>query len=190
VESRAQVTQLLQQLHSGDRLVEEQLTALIWQELHCLAERHMRSENPNHTLQATALVNEAYIKLVNMDVDWQNRSHFFALAANQMRRILVDHARLKAAQKRGNPNNRVTFDEGQFANTYHFDDLIYIDQLLTQLHTLDSRAAEILELRLFSGLTLEDIAQLKQLSLSTVERELRTARAWLQNQISKYHGCK
>ncbi len=178
-----QVTRLLSELRQGSRSALEQLTPLVVNELHRLAKHYMRGEAEGHTLQATALVNEAYMKLVNMELDWQSRAHFFAVAATQMRRILVDHARSKLAEKRGGKILRVTLEENLNANAESNHDLIFIDELLSQLNEFDARAARLFELRLFAGLSNNEIAAVEDISMSSVEREIRVAKAWLLNEL-------
>jgi RNA polymerase sigma factor (TIGR02999 family) len=177
------VTHLLGEMRSGNSEAIEELTPLIVKELHRLAKHYMRGEAEGHTLQATALVNEAYMKLVNMELDWQSRAHFFAVAATQMRRILVDHARFKLAEKRGGKILQVTLEENLNANAESNHDLIYIDELLSQLNEFDARAARLFELRLFAGLSNNEIAAVEDISISSVEREIRVAKAWLLNEL-------
>ncbi len=179
------VTQLLSQLSSGNRAVLPQLTPIIVDELHRMARQYMTRERTDHTLQATALVNEAWIKLADMDVRWQNRVHFFAIAARQMRHILVDHARAKSAEKRGGSLHRVDLDEALEITADSITDLIYLDHLLTELEQFDQRASRMFEMRLFSGLSNTDIAEAEQVSIATVEREIRSARAWIQSELGK-----
>jgi len=178
------LTHLLSRLSNGDVSVLNTITPIILDELHKLASYYMKSENAGHTLQATALVNEAYLKLVKMDVSWKDRVHFYSIAAKQMRHILVDHARSKAASKRGGQFVRVGLDEALEVTADNITDLVYLDQLLNELEQFDERASRIFELRLFSGLSNPDIADLEKLSIATVEREIRVARAWIQNELS------
>ncbi len=177
------VTKLLGDLSRGKDGALQLLTPIIIDELHRLARHYMQNESPNHTLQATALVNEAYMKLIKMDVSWSDRVHFFAVAATQMRRILVDHARSKLTTKRGGEFQRVTLDEGYSYSTENNSELIYIDELLTKLSQFDEKSARMFELRLFAGLSNEEIAEVEKVSISTIERELRTAKAWLLNEL-------
>lgn len=178
------LTQLLSKLSAGDSSVLNSITPIILDELHKLASFYMKRENAGHTLQATALVNEAYLKLVNMNVDWKDRGHFFSIAAKQMRHILVDHARAKAATKRGGEFIRVDLDDALEITSDNITDLIYLDRLLSELEQFDERSAKIFELRLFSGLSNTDIAELESLSVATVEREIRVAKAWIQNELT------
>ncbi|MEP1448230.1 MAG: ECF-type sigma factor [Paraglaciecola sp.] len=164
-----------------------EIQSLVLEELHRIASRFMRGEQQGHTLQATALVNEAYLKLANKTMHVVDKKHFTAIAAQQMRRILVDHAREKNAAKRGGNQVKVTLVD------HHGDinalcghnqlELIYIDELLNQLATFDSRASQIFELKLFSMLSHPDIAELLQLSLATIERDIQAAKAWFKVQL-------
>lgn len=181
--STENVTQYLSDLRSGDSKAGKKLTPIIIEELHRLAKYHMRQESLGHTLQATALVNEAYLKLVEMNVDWKSRAHFFAIAAKQMRRILIDHARKKLANKRGGEFQQVTFDESLSFNQDNNEQLIEIDRMLLKLQNLDQKAARFFELRLFGGLSNQEIAEVENVSLSSVEREIRISKAWLLNEL-------
>jgi len=201
------VTQLLAKWRGGNEAALGELTALIYQELRALAQRHLRRERPNHTIQRTALVHEAFVRLINQQsVDWQSRAHFFALASNLMRRILVDHARARLAEKRGGGAAVVSLDEivsppdAEDSATsgsvhgpepQHFDgetddDVAAIDAALTRLASLDERQARIVEMRYFGGLTIEETAQLLGISDATVKREWTLARAWLRRELA--HG--
>ncbi|GAB5379379.1 MAG: sigma-70 family RNA polymerase sigma factor [Aliiglaciecola sp.] len=180
----ADVTQLLNHIGDDKNAVSKAIAPIVFSELHRLAKRYMQNEKAGHTLQATCLVNEAFINLVDKDVSWQNRDHFFAIAAKQMRRILVDHARQKMTQKRGDNAVSSTYTESLFAqNVDPSEELVLIDQLLDRLAKKDQQNAEIFELKYFAGLTLSEIALLKGLSLSTVEREMRFSKAWLAKQL-------
>jgi RNA polymerase sigma factor (TIGR02999 family) len=151
-------------------------------ELHRMASCYMHRENAGHTLQATALVNEAYLKLASHPLVVNDKQHFLALAAKQMRHVLVDHAREKSAQKRGGELLMVTLNESAGVAANQVNELIYLDELLQQLTQFDPRGAHIFELKLFSALTNPEIAELLQLSLTTVERDLKAAKAWLKTQ--------
>jgi RNA polymerase sigma factor (TIGR02999 family) len=197
------VTQLLSQWRNGNEQALGQLTGLVYQELRNLAQRHLRKERPNHTIQRTALVHEAFVRLVNQQsVDWQSRAHFFALASNLMRRILVDHARARLASKRGGGAVAVSLDDlmapldaettgsPQMPEPQHFDgetddDVAAIDEALTRLSGLDDRQARIVEMRYFGGLTIEETAQALDISDATVKREWTLARAWLKRELSR-----
>lgn len=179
------LTQLLVKLSEGDQSVLPKITPVILAELQRLARREMSKENSAHTLQATALVNETYMKLVNMDLEWQNRGHFYLVAARQMRRILVDHARHKSALKRAGNQQRLDIDDTVVVTDGNITELLYVDQLLKQLEEFDNRAARLFEMRLFSGLSNSEIADLENLSLATVERDLRAAKAWMKTEMGR-----
>ncbi len=173
------VTQLLDEWHQGNKQALDKLTPVVHEELHRLAVQFMQKETDNHTLQATALVNEAFIKLAGIDIKWQDKVHFISMAARIMRNILVDHAKSKNAHKRQTNKNSIEFNDEIYANNSSLEELITIDELLDKLCIFDERASKIVELTLFGGLTQPEISELLQLSISTVERELRIARAWI-----------
>jgi RNA polymerase sigma factor (TIGR02999 family) len=178
-----EVTRLLSELRAGHDEALEQLIPLIYAELHDIAVRQMRVERADHTLQPTALVNEAFLRLVDQrTVTWQNRAHFLGVAAQAMRRILVDHARRRRAQKRGSGGERVTLDEDLLSNGNELD-LVLVDDALTTLATLDSRQARIVELRFFAGLSVEETAEVLEISPATVKRDWQFAKAWLKTQL-------
>ncbi len=198
------VTQLLGEWRSGNEAALGELTALLYQELRALAQRHLMRERPNHTIQRTALVNEAFVRLVNQQsVDWNNRAHFFALASSLMRRVLVDHARARLASKRGGGAQVLSLDEicaprdadddhhvASVAEPEHLDsetddDITSIDAALQKLAALDPRQARIVEMRYFGGLTIEETAQAAGISEATVKREWTLARAWLRRELAK-----
>lgn len=182
----AEVTQLLRAWGRGDRVALDRLVPLVAAELHVLAHRYMRREHAGHTLQTTALVNEAYLRLIGADqVDWQDRAHFFAITANLMRRILVDHARARGRQKRGGRTVHVTLDEGQLPSPAPDTDVVALDEALEALATFDPPAARIVELRYFGGLTVEETALVVGVSPRTVRREWAAARAWLLGQMTR-----
>jgi RNA polymerase sigma factor (TIGR02999 family) len=179
------VTQLLSDLQNGRTGAAEDLLPLVYQELRRIAGSYMRRERSDHTLQATALVHEAYLQLVDQTrVDWKNRAHFFGVAAQLMRRILVEHARAHHAQKRGGNAAKLSLDEV----INHFPGreitLVALDDSLKELERLDERQSRIVELRFFGGLTTEEVAEVLSISTATVEREWRSARAWLYSQLS------
>ena len=177
------VTQLLGAWRSGDENALEQLTPLVYNELRRLAGRYMQSERPGHTLQATAVVNEAFMRMVDMDVPWQNRAHFFAIAARLMRRILVDYAKAHRREKRGGKFTDLTLDEGLVVAGTPDPDLVNLDEALRNLEAVDERKAQVVELHYFGGLTYDEIAEALELSPATVHRDLRMAKAWLQNEL-------
>ncbi len=185
--SRNEVTQLLSELQSGRREAENQLLPLVYNELRRVAAGYMRRERVGHTLQATALVHEAYLQLVDQTrVTWQNRAHFFGVAAQLMRRILVDHARSHNAQKRGGAAQKLSLDEAAGLMGGRDVTLEALDDALSDLAKADPRQSRIVELRFFGGLTVEETAEVLSLSPATVEREWRMARAWLHSQL--YRG--
>jgi RNA polymerase sigma-70 factor, ECF subfamily len=185
-QSQAAVTQLLMEASHGNRQALDQLTPLVYQELRRIAGQRMRQERPGSTLQPTALVHEAYLALINQrEATWQNRSHFFAIAAQEMRRILLMHARAKRAQKRGAGRNQVTLDEALVFAESHAEDLIAIDDCLERLSALDPQQARIVELKFFAGLTVEETAEVLGVGTATVKRDWAMARAWLLTQLAK-----
>jgi RNA polymerase sigma-70 factor (ECF subfamily) len=156
----------------------------VYEELRHQAARYLRRERPGHTLQTTALINEAYLRLIDAkDIHWQSRAHFFAIAANLMRRVLVDHARRRDADKRGGANLRLTLDESIAVANEVDVDLLAIDQALDRLATIDPQQARVVELRFFSGLTVEETAAALGVSPKTVKRDWSVARAWLRREI-------
>src|SRR5690606_29494710 len=174
---------------SGDSRALERLTPLIYEELRNRARKYMRQERPGHTLQATAVVHEAFVKLVEMDIPWQDRAHFFAVAARQMRRILVDHAKMRFREKRGGNTTTTT---GSVEEMQGLDmgpptagdiDVIEIDEALERLAGSNARLAELVELHYFGGLTYQELSETLKISEATVDRELRLAKAWILSQI-------
>lgn len=177
-------TQLLLAWGAGDREALDQMLPLVYDELHRVAARYLSRERPDHTLQPTALVHEAYIRLCNQkDVDWRNRAQFLGLAAGMMRRILVNHARDRAAAKRGGPREQVSLSLVDAPSGGHDVELIALEGALARLATLDPRKARVVELRFFGGLTMEEIAEVLEVSRPTVERDWSFARAWLYDAI-------
>lgn len=178
------ITQLLRDWVDGDQRSLEALTPLVYEQLRRIAARAFAGERAGHTLQATALVHEAYARLVDADVDWQGRSHFFALAARTMRRILVDHASARAAAKRGGGRISVTLHDGMVVAAGADDDMLALHEALGALAELDARKAGILELHYFGGLTYEEMGSVLGLSTSTLDREMRFAKAWLRSRLA------
>jgi RNA polymerase sigma-70 factor, ECF subfamily len=179
------VTALLQAWGQGDQQALERLTPLVYDELHRRARRYLAREPAGHTLQATALVNEAYLRLVDAEgVRWQDRAHFFALSAQMMRRILVDAARVRRAEKRGGQEIRVTLDDGVGA-LHRDDDLVRLDEALAALADLDGRKARVIELRFFGGLSVEETAEVLHLSPQSVLRDWSLAKAWLAREMKR-----
>jgi RNA polymerase sigma factor (TIGR02999 family) len=179
------VTRLLVEWQNGDQKALDSLIPLVYQELRAIAGRYLSRESPGHTLQSTALVHEAYFKLIGQRrVRWQNRAHFFGIAAQMMRRILIDHARYQAREKRGGPAAKLSLDEAMAATVTQVDvDLLALDDALTALAQIDPRGARIIELRFFSGLSLEETAEVVGVSAGTVKRDWSAARAWLYREM-------
>uniref|UniRef100_Q01P44 RNA polymerase, sigma-24 subunit, ECF subfamily n=1 Tax=Solibacter usitatus (strain Ellin6076) TaxID=234267 RepID=Q01P44_SOLUE len=183
--SSAEITRLLQAWGGGDTAALESLTPLVYAELRRMARRSMRHENPGHTLQPTALVHEAYLRLVDIAQDqWQDRAHFFAVAAQTMRRILVDGARARMAGKRGGEAVHVNLNESIDAMPDHGSQLVALDDALEALAQLDSRKAKVIEMRFFGGLSVEETAEVLKISPETVMRDWKMARAWLMRELA------
>ncbi len=175
-----EVTQLLLAWRAGDAGALDRLIPLIHAELHRIASGFMRRERVDHTLQTSALVNEAYLRLIDaQQVEWQNRAHFFALSASLMRRVLVDFARERQARKRGGSLEQVTIDEAMALELGSREDIVAVDEALTALAAVDERKSKVVELRFFGGLTEAEIAEALQVSPETVRRDWRLAKAWL-----------
>jgi RNA polymerase sigma-70 factor (ECF subfamily) len=180
------VTQLLADWSNGDQAALDKLLPLVNNELRQLARRYMRRENPGHTLQTSALVNEAYLRLIDQkSVRWQNRAHFFGIAAQLMRRILIDHARSHHYAKRGGGALRVSLDEAAAVTDARAAELLAVDEALEKLTAMDARKGRIVELRFFGGLSLEETAEVLGISSPTVQREWRAAKAWLRRILSE-----
>lgn len=177
------VTQLLRHVRHGDPRALETLVPLIYDSLRKLATKMMHGERDNHTMQATAVVNECYLQLINMDVDWQDRGHFFAIASRQMRRYLVDYARAKNCKKRGGELKRQTLDDVLVVEPALDADILDLDTALSRLAEFDSRKCQAIELHYFGGLTHTEISQALDISPATVDRELRLAKAWLYREL-------
>jgi len=179
------VTILLKKLTSGDQRAQSELMSAVYDELRRLAASYMRRERPDHTLQATALVHEAYLKLVQQrSVDWRNRAHFYGVAAQLMRRILVDHARARLRNKRGGAQQKVSLDEPLLADDRQAGALVELHEALNRLADLDPRQSKIVELRFFGGLTVEETAEVLGISPKTVKRDWAVARAWLYGNVA------
>ena len=178
------VTGLLQAWGGGDAGALDQLVPIVYEELHRQAQRYLRREAPGHTLQTTALVHEAYLRLVDQDrVAWQGRAHFLAIAASMMRRVLMDHGRKQKARKRGGSAARVTFDERLIPSGDRELDFVALDEALDALAELDELKARIVELRAFGGLEVEETAEVLGISTATVKRHWAFALAWLQQRV-------
>ncbi len=178
-----QVTQLLKAMHAGDAQAAESLLPLVYAELHRLAKGYMRRERPDHTLQATALINEAYLKLVGEDIDWNSRAHFIGLAANVMRRVLVDYARAHNAEQRGGGLQRVEMQDELAISARQLDEVEHLDEALKKLEKENPRQARVVELRYFGGLSVEQIGALLQIAPRSVKRDWALARIWLFRQL-------
>jgi RNA polymerase sigma factor (TIGR02999 family) len=184
--SSQEVTRLLLAWRNGDKEALERLTPLVYGELRRMARRFMRRERHDHTLQTSALINEAFLRLVDYrQVDWQNRAHFFGIAAQMMRQILIDHARSHARARRGGGLRQVSFEETAIVSVERAAELIALDDALNALAALDLSKSRIVELRFFGGLTNEEVGEVMGMSLRTIEREWRKAKAWLRREISK-----
>jgi len=173
------VTALLRAWSHGDEKARDRLLPLVYADLRRRAARFLRRERPDHTLQPTALVHEAYMRLVGQSADWQNRSHFFGVASEMMRRVLVDHARARRAARREGDRFQVTLDEGLAVSQPREVDLVALDAALEELAALDARQGRMVELRFFGGLSLEETAEALGVSLATVKRDWHSAKAWL-----------
>jgi RNA polymerase sigma-70 factor (ECF subfamily) len=178
------VTEMLQEWSGGDREALDKLIPIVYEELRRQASRYLQHERHGHTLQTTALVHEAYVRLVDQaDVRWQNRAHFFAIAAEMMRRILVDHARKRRAVKRGGDELRVTLNEALNASGERNLDIIAVDEALTKLAALDRQQARVVELRFFGGLNVEETAEVLGVSARTVKRDWSVAKSWIRREL-------
>lgn len=188
--SPSDFTVLLREMTKGNADAASKLTPVVYNELRRLARHQMRRERADHTLQATALVHEAYIKLVHQrSANWQNRAHFFGVAAQVMRRILIDHARGHLREKRGGDQQVVPLDEAIVFSPEKSDYLVKVDDALDRLAKLDPRQSKIVELRFFGGLTVEETAEILNISTKTVKREWSVAKAWLHGELKPSHGA-
>jgi RNA polymerase sigma-70 factor (ECF subfamily) len=187
--SKPEVTQLLRAWGEGDGEALEKLTPVVEGELHRLAHRYMTREKPGHTLQTTALVNEVYLRLVDIqNVTWQDRAHFFAISATMMRRILTDFARSRLYQKRGGAAVQVSWDEALAVSPGQDVDLVSLDDALVELAALDPRKTQVVELRFFTGLSVEETAEALKISPETVKRDWKFAKSWLHRALSGEKG--
>lgn len=181
-----EVTQLLQEWSHGDQSALDKLIPIVYEELRRQAANYMRRERPGQSLQTTALVHEAYLRLIDQRaVEWQNRNHFFAIAAQLMRRILVDHARQHQAVKRGGPEIKLLPLDDAEASFAEEIDLVALDQALTRLALLDEQQSRVVELRFFSGLNVEETAAVMGVSTRSIKREWRAAKAWLRRELER-----
>ncbi len=184
--SASDATQVLAELAAGDQAAAQRLLPMIYDEFRALAARYLGRERAGHTLEPTALVHEAYMRLVDQSrVNWQGRTHFFAVGAQLMRRILVDHARHKHRVKRGGGRQRITLDEHVAISPQRDEDLLALDEALQKLAELDPRQAQVVELRFFGGLSVEEVATVLGVSKRTVEADWTMVRAWLRRELSR-----
>jgi RNA polymerase sigma-70 factor, ECF subfamily len=186
ISSSKEVTQLLFDWGNGDQAALDKLVPIVYEELRRMAGRYMRRQNPDHTLQTSALVNEAYLRLIDQkNVQWQNRAHFFGIAAQLMRRVLIDHVRSHHYAKRGGDAVKVSLDEAAIMDQSRSPDLIALDDALNSLAAIDPQQSRIVELRFFGGLTIEETAEVLGISHATVERDWSVARAWLRREMER-----
>jgi RNA polymerase sigma factor (TIGR02999 family) len=182
--SQQEVTRLLADWSRGDDAAFAKLTPLIYEELRRIAHRHMGGQRPDHTLQTTALVNEAYLRLADQtNPSWQNRAHFFAVAARAMRQIVVDYAKSQRAQKRGGGALKIELDEGAIVSPEQSQEIIDLHEALERLGTLDSRKAQVVELKFFGGLNYDEIAEVLKIARMTVRRDWEFAKLWLYTEL-------
>ena len=188
-EDRGEVTRLLGEVRAGSRAAEARLIPLVYSELRRLAAHYLRGERPDHTLQPTALVHEAYMRLTKIHkVDWQSRSHFFATAANVMRRILVDHARKQRADKRPNVRDAIDLEQVLVMSPGRSSELLALDEALERLKKFNERQSKIVELRFFGGMSEEEAGVILGVSVRTVKRDWRVAKAWLYSEMKCGHS--
>ena len=181
-----EVTLLLQAWSAGDEQALDKLAPLVYQELHRTAHRYMARENSGHTLQTTALVNEVYLRLVNVQkVDWQGRSHFYAICARMMRRVLTDFARSRRYPKRGGDAVHLPFEEALFPGRENHPDIVDLDEALNVLAAMDQRKTQVVELRFFGGFSVEETAKVLNVSVETVYRDWKLAKVWLMRELRK-----
>jgi RNA polymerase sigma factor (TIGR02999 family) len=181
------VTQLLRQWSSGNKQALDELMPFVYDQLRKLAANYLRAERPDHTLRATALVHEAYVRLVGSDVEWQDRVHFFAVSARLLRRILVDHAKSRNRHKRGGEFQKISLDEAVLVGPQTENGIMALDEALQRLAAHDQRKSELIELLFFGGLTYDEAAAALNISPATVHRELTLAKAWLYRELG--HGA-
>ena len=187
--SEPDVTALLQQLSAGSGQALDAIIPLVYRELRSIAHRHLRHENPGHTLNTTALVHEAYLRLVDVRrVEWRDRTHFFAMASRMMRRILINYARRRKRVKRGGGQVPLALEERDLPIDGNLDDLLALDEALTRLETVDERRCRVVECRFFAGLDVGEIANALDVSTGTVKRDWRLARLWLNRELSPESG--
>jgi len=186
IPSSPNVTELLRNWSDGDKQAHEKLFQVVYNELHRQAARYLRNENPGLSLQTTDLIHEAYLRLTSQQhVEWHNRLHFFAIAAKVMRRILIDHVRSRQAAKRGGSDIRLPLEDAMIVSPARDLDLLALDEALTRLAAIDSQQSQIVELRFFSGLSVEETAKVLNVSERTVKRDWNVAKAWLRRELSR-----
>jgi len=184
MEADSNITELLIKIREGDKSAYDELFPKVYNQLRKIATKQLNKEYQQNTLRKTALVHEVYLKLVNESkIDWQNRAHFFRIAARAMRQILVDYARKKKAQKRGGDNTHLSFDEDYINILNHAEQLIELDDLIDKLAKFDKRKSMVVEMRFFGGMTVREIAELLEVSTRTVDRDWLKARSWLYKEL-------
>ncbi len=182
--SSLSITQLLVNWRSGDKSALDQLLPLIYQELRRLAESYLRRERSDHTLQPTALIHEAYLRLIDRDhPEWESRTHFYGVTSRLMRQVLIEHARRHSAVKRGGQDRKVTLEEAVIFSPGRTAEMLALDEALNRLSDFDDRKVRVIELRYFGGLGVEEIAKALDISVATVRREMRLAEAWLRREL-------
>jgi RNA polymerase sigma-70 factor (ECF subfamily) len=187
-DDRSQTTRLLKAVHAGDQAAAERLLPLVYAELHRVANAYMRRERPDHTLQPTALINEAYLRLIQEDVDWNSREHFIGFAAHVMRRVLVDYARARNADQRGGKRERVELHDQLAISPERLDEVSQIDEALDRLAKISPRQAKVVELRYFGGLSIDQIGATLGIAPRSVKRDWALARIWLFEELKPHGG--
>jgi RNA polymerase sigma factor (TIGR02999 family) len=187
-EDRSQTTRLLKAVHAGDQAAAGRLLPLVYAELHRVANAYMRRERPDHTLQPTALINEAYLRLIQEDVDWNSREHFIGFAAHVMRRVLVDYARARNADHRGGKRERVELQEQFAISPQRLEEVTVLDEALDRLEKQNPRQAKVVELRYFGGLSIEQIGATLGIAPRSVKRDWALARIWLFDELKPHAG--
>ncbi|MBS1795702.1 MAG: sigma-70 family RNA polymerase sigma factor [Acidobacteria bacterium] len=189
MKARAEITEILKSWRSGDEAAAETLYSLVYEELRRLARSLMRRERAEHTLQPTALVHEAYLRLIDQQTDWQSRAHFYGIAAQMMRRILVNHARDRRADKRGGPDRfQISLTSAENIGAQKAVDVLALDEALVNLEKFDPRKSRVVELRFFGGLTEREIAEILQVNEKTIRRDWTMAKMWLHRELSENEG--
>ena len=183
-ESPKEITQLLRDWSNGDEVALNELMPMVYNQLHQMANQYMRSQPSGHTLQPTALIHEAYVKLAGSDQDWKNRAHFFGVASQAMRHILVDHVRSRRSLKRGSDPDRVPIEESILVSSERAEGLVELDEALTRLSALDERKGRVVELKYFGGLSTDEIGEVLGIASKTVTRDWQFARTWLLRELS------